>query len=90
MGLARHAPGSLAVVADNCNCNGPSLNVGGNWNANPNYGPFYLNSNPADNSNANVGARHLVSNTFIWRVFSAPLGENFTDRTWVSRETEPP
>lgn len=37
------------------------LYVGGNWNANDNYGAFYFNANNrASEANANIGSRHLV------------------------------
>lgn len=53
-------PVAVFAVADNCNVNGPALDVGGNWDQNPNYGPFLLNSNPASNADSNIGARLLV------------------------------
>lgn len=37
------------------------LYVGGNWNANDNYGAFYFNANnSATNANASIGSRRLV------------------------------
>ncbi len=50
-------------MADHCNYNssGVVLYIGGNYNQNRNYGPFYLNGNyTASNSNGNIAARHLV------------------------------
>lgn len=44
-------------VADLCGCVGPSLGVGGVWYADPFYGPFCLVSNPAEYSDAGLGAR---------------------------------
>ncbi|MBR6889521.1 MAG: hypothetical protein IKN05_00870 [Clostridia bacterium] len=39
------------------------LYVGGNYNANDNYGAFYFNANnSATNANGNIGSRHLVYN----------------------------
>ena len=40
------------------------LYVGGNYNANANYGMFYFNANNgATNTNGNLGSRHLVYNS---------------------------
>lgn len=44
-------------VADVCDCLGPSLVVGGLWDAYPYCGPFFLSSCRAAYSNAFVGAR---------------------------------
>ena len=59
MGLSYPAP--IFGFADNCEFNGPALNSGGNFDeCDPNYGPFMLNGNPAENADANIGARLLV------------------------------
>ena len=43
------------------------LCVGGNYNANTNYGLFYFNANnSASNANANIGSRHLVYDSMIY------------------------
>lgn len=40
---------------------GSAAYVGGNYNANPNHGLFYLNANnAASNTNGNLGSRLLV------------------------------
>lgn len=74
----------LVAVADHCNYNssGVVLYIGGNYNQNRNYGPFYLNgSDTATNSNGNIAARHLVDPAkdffdYTRAVSRAPHGDN--------------
>lgn len=63
--------------------------IGGNYNQNRNYGPFYLNGNyTASNYNTNIGSRLLVEariSIIFGAGFRAPLGEDFVIGIWASR-----
>lgn len=85
MGLTARTTGNCVLCYTNAG--NPVANGGANYNnANANNGLFYVNTNNASNSNANLGSRPLwntlASNA---RLVLSALAANIAHRTTLSR-----
>ena len=75
----------------NSNTSAYPANVGGNYNANANYGLFYFNANnAASNTNANLGSRNIFE---LWKITncadsSMALAKNIAVKAELSRGLE--